>query len=206
MATPTHITDGTGSSRRACVDEDNRLCVEAKIAQGQAVSIVPLSAGNISSLFREFLADSGGLNNMVINGASTPTDFTLEADSLKDIVLTEIRYTMTTLSFNWGGTHFGKGGGVLANGILIDIFIDGVTTEIGTIMINEDLLMLPARNDVLLGQSGNKDVLAMSVDLGGLVVLAKGTSDRVRVRIQDDLTSGARDINYLRFAGFGSKQ
>lgn len=215
MSVKALISDGSGSGRIAKVsdvlDGTNRLHVDAVLAEGTRVSIVPVgvTADNLSGLFRQFLSTDGtptGPNSLIVNGSVTPQVFYLGTDPIKNTTLTEVRFTFTCLSIGWGGTDFGKGGGALTQGVKIELITNnGVYVDFGTIKVNEEFLMLPVRTSVVLDQSGNRDVLALSIDLGGLAILRAGTDDRIQITVQDNLTGGTRDINFFKFAAYGVK-
>jgi len=180
-----------------------RLAVDAK---GSVSIVPPFAASGLGSLFRKFLAESGGNESLVVNGSITAKVFKVDADSTKDILLTEIRILMTAGIIEMNSVSFGKGGGSLTNGILIEVTSGGVTTEIGNIKINEDILMLPVRNDVLFNQVPLNDVLALSMDFGGVVKLVAGSGDNVKITVRDDLTGGVRGIEYFKSAAYGVKE
>jgi hypothetical protein len=137
---------------------------------------------------------------------TTPVEFTVDSDPVYDLLLTEVRLVFVALSFDFSGASFGSGGSELTNGVLIEVTSDGITTELGNLKVNEDVLLLPVRSDVILGQGGNEDVMALSIDLGGVVALRANTSDKVKVTIRDDLTVGSRQIAYFEFSAFGIKR
>ena len=201
-------TGGLAQQLRTIPDTDEptqaRLMVQSEFKPGSQVAVVPVAVPG-AKLFRQFLKDAGGSDNMIVNGSVTPVPFFVNADPTDDIVLSEVRFVLTSISLDWGGVHFGKGGGTLPNGVLIEITSGGVLTTFGNVTLNEEILMLPVRNDVLLGQGGNRDVIALSIDLGGQLTLDGGSGDNVTVTIRDNLTTGARDINYFKFAAFGSQ-
>jgi len=175
------------------------------LEQGESnVTIVP-PVTNIAALYRQFLLN-GASSNMIVDGSGTPVVFKVAAHATKDTTLFELRYVFGANSLFWGGTTFGAGGGALANGLLIETFISGIVTQLGNPTVNERFLQLPARNDVIVSQAGNRDLIAMSIDLAGGIVLAPASADEVRVTVRDDLTAAVRQINYLQFAVFGSQE
>jgi hypothetical protein len=169
-----------------------------------AAGITPLSG----VLFREFLTDDGtptGNDDLIVNGSITPVEFFIDPHPTKDIVLAELRLLMSAGAIEMDGDSFGKGGGALPNGVLIEYVDDGVITDLGNLTVNEEILMLPVRSDVLLNTASANDVLALSFDLAGVLSLhAAHPTDRIRVVVRDDLTTGARGLNYFKFAAFGS--
>ena len=57
--------------------------------------------------------------------------------------------------------------------------------------------------DFNISQAGSTDVMAALLPFGGNVVLEAGSSDKVVVTINDDLTVGARGITYLSGTLYG---
>jgi hypothetical protein len=191
----TGIIDDDGGSPAGVITDasgDRRLQVEATITRPAASS----------AFFRGPLEDGGGSDDQVVNGSGTPVVFQLDADPTDDIELTELRIVFSADSFDWDGTSFGRGS-ALANGILIELDIGGVVTEIDNIVINEDWLILPARSGALVDQVSASAVLAISSELTG-VVLEGGSSDLIRSTIRDNITLGSRGASSLRMVAFGS--
>jgi hypothetical protein len=180
------VVDGSGN---------RRLRVEATV-----VSSTPVEA-----FFRQAL-ENGGSPDQIVDGSGAPIVFTLPADATDDIVLTELRLVISAGGFNWDGTTFGNGGGALTNGVLIELDLGGTVTEIVNLQINEDLLLVPVRTDVVVDQIAATAVIALSVDFGSGITLTAASADEVRSTIRDDLTSGPRSLNFFEMVGFGSKQ
>jgi len=170
------------------------------------VSVGP--SGDVALSFAQFLED-GADENMVVDGSVTIVEFVVNADPTDNIVITEIRLVFTAGAINWG--HFGKGGGLLANGVHIDAEInDGTHLDFVTMDRNEDFIRLPSsRGGATFSEfnaSGN-DALGASVVMSGINErLIAGTTDFVRVQIRDDLTTAARDIDYFTATLYGYKE
>lgn len=141
---------------------------------------------NPAGLVLEFLKN-GGSENLRVNGSVTPVHFDLgptvpnEAWSIREVLL-----TFCADDFSFDGISFGPNA-LLTNGILVRIVKDSVTTTVFTVKQNEDFLRVPGRTP-LVNNTGPKDVLGAAISFQGLV-LNQATADKVRVTIQDDLTS-----------------
>jgi hypothetical protein len=198
--------------------EDGQVAAQIVDANGDPVAVIPDASANkrlavdaivtsatpIEAFFRQALKN-GGSPDQIVNGSVTPTVFTLPADVTNDIVLTELRLVISGSGFDWNGGTFGNGGGVLTNGVLIELDIGGVVTEITNLKINEDLLLVPVRTDVVVDQVSASGVVALSVDFGSGVTLTAGSADEIRSTVRDDLTTGPRALNFFQMVGFGSK-
>jgi len=139
-----------------------------------------------SQLVLEF-AKNGGSENLLVNGSVTPVNFdagptvTDEVWSLREVLL-----TFAADDFAFDGDSFGPNV-KMTNGIDIEIVRNGTPVSIFTVYQNEDFLRLPGRTP-LVNNTGPKDVLGAAIAFQGLVLNAS-TSDVVRVKIQDNLTS-----------------
>lgn len=148
----------------------------------------------------EFL-ENGGSNNMRVNGSVTPVTFskgptvTDEQWSIREILL-----TFTADDFSFDGLSFGPNP-ALTNGFILEVVKNSVVTPVFTVKQNEDFLRVPGRTP-LVNNTGPKDVLGASLSFDGLI-LNQTTSDLVRIRIRDDLTS--IKLKYLTATLFASR-
>ena len=146
----------------------------------------------------EFLRASGGSEDMLVDGSVTPVEFTLgptipdETWSLKEVLI-----TFTASDFSFDGSSFGPLT-ALTNGITFDIVKDGVATPLLHILQNEDFIRVPGRLP-LVNNTGPKDILGAVVVFDGLV-MNEGTSDYVRMTVNDNLVSVK--LNYLTATAF----
>jgi hypothetical protein len=145
---------------------------------------------------------NGGSEDMVVNGGGTPVTFSFDADPTDDITLNSIRIVMSAASFDFNGASFGKGGGALTTGVEVKItanngsFVDTLIL----LKVNEDLFRLLEVNSAL---GVATSVVAASLAFGGNVQLIGGSSDKIEIVINDNLTTGARGINYLTGTVYG---
>ena len=140
-----------------------------------------------SALVLDFLKETGGSEDMRVDGSVTPVDFeggpsvTDEVWSVRELLL-----TFAADDFSFDGISFGP---LLAltNGISIKVIKDSVETEVFVVLQNEDFLRLPGRTP-LVNNTGPKDVLGAVIAFQGLV-LNESTSDVIRATVADNLTS-----------------
>jgi len=165
-------------------------------------------ADNPTTLVQQYLTDDGlptGDPDMVVDGSVTPVPYWFPADATDTIRLSELRIVMVAGSFNWDA-QFGKGGGLLTNGILFNAIVNGGDTDdLITVYENTDLLRFSGSGgtNVFAEFASTVDVVAISFIFGGKMLLEAGTSDEVRVTIRDSLLGGARDIRQLRATLYG---
>lgn len=128
-----------------------------------------------------------GAESMLVNGSVTPQNFQLLADPAKDYSINTITFVIVSNSLTFGGGNFGAIS-ALANGCRIALTSNGVESVIYTLTCNEGFLHMatPGGFDLVIA---NKDMIYSIVSLGGAVILKAGTSDKIEVRVQDNLTS-----------------
>jgi hypothetical protein len=167
---------------------------------------IPVSVGAAASegAITEFVTDDGtptGAHSMIVNGTS-PKSFTFPAHATRDIVLTGVRLVFSASAFVFDGSTFGKGGGVLGNGVDLNIVAnDGIfSATLAVLTLNEDFLRLLQFD---ISQAGSTDVMAATLPFQGRVVLEGGTSDQVEVVINDNLTLGNKGISYFTGTVYG---
>lgn len=172
-----------------------RLAVDvigaATIAGSVSTSTVVIPS-DPSKIVKDTLQD-GGSSNMLVDGSSTPVEFSFDADPTSDIALSELRIVLTANSIPFNGSSFGPIS-TLTNGILVSVRAQSVTTQIGAAMkINEELLALVSPQGVFFNDTGPATVMSTGLSFGGNVVLDSGSADFVKITIQDDLTSALFD-------------
>ena len=199
-------TAGAGSEKKVTVIDDvttashKRMQVEADIKPGATINVVQ-GAGDPTLVVTGFLTTSGGSEDMVVDGSGTSVTFTFPADGYDDILITSLRFVFSAGTINIDGNSFAKGSS-LTNGITIGGTVNGgAILSIATIQFNADWLRLQGRSFTEF--SGADDLIVASVEFGGRTLLEGGSGDEMTVTIQDDLTTGARDINYLTCTFYG---
>lgn len=173
-----------------------RVQVETAFKPGEVLSVIP-GAAPLNQQVTDLLKSSGS-GDMVVNGSGTPVVFTFMADATDDLVLVELRVVFTASAILWGG-DFGKGGGLLTNGILIEAFTDDNVTPVTLINLrqNEDLLRF-ATQQALTEFGGLKDVVSVSYAFNGTEkLIGASATDKIQVTVRDNLGIGSRGIDYL---------
>jgi len=184
-------------------DGIRRLAVEAKAPRGQSIIIGNAVTENLDDIVRSY-ADNLGAIDMKVNGEETPVEFIFPAAvSGYDIALYEIRFLFGAQDILFEGDKFGSLN-ELTGGVTVDVVAEAGTTRLAEIYTNEDFLMFPTPANVILNNTGPKDILSMGMSLGGAVVLRAGTSDKVVVTINDDLVTPA--ISTFRVQIYGIKE
>ena len=167
----------------------DRLAVEAGFPPGSSIIIGNTVPTNLQNLVRSWISDTEGEIDLAVNGSITPVVFTYDADPDYDIELYEIRFCLGSQDMYFTGDKF-VNRDALANGILIEVVSNNIAVEIGNLQITEDFLMFPSPANVVLNNTGPKDILLMGLLLGGAPVLRAGTNDRVQITVRDDLSGG----------------
>lgn len=181
---------------------DKRLMVETDFKPGATLQVTTGATAGTGTVSEYLL--NGGSEDMVVNGGTTPVVFSYDADTTDgyNILLTSLRLVFSAAFFEFSGATFGKGGGALSTGVCVDIVADNgmFVDQLAVLNVNEDFLRLL---DFSISQSGATDVLAASLPFGGRVLLEGGTSDNLTVTVRDNLTIGARGINYFTATVYG---
>ena len=204
LQTESAVSKWIGSTAPTVGQKASASSIPVVIASDQPSVPVTAGSANPTTVVSDFLKD-GGSEAMNVNGSVTPVNFDYNADPTNNILITSLRLVMTSGNVDFNGSNFGKGGGALTNGISVTAVVNGGTSiTLASLKKNEDLLRLQGR--ALTEFGGVNDVIQVSIEFSGRVLLEGGTSDRVRVIISDDLTSAARDIKYLTATFFGVRE
>lgn len=163
--------------------------------------VPPLNIGNIVNL----PLGSGGSADLRVNGSVTPVVFSYDADETSDLKLYELRIVMIADNVKFTGDSFGRGT-ELTNGILISVNNAYGNNPFALVAKNEDMLMFPSRNGILLEQGGQTDMFVCSFGLDGQVTLRGDTADAVTITIQDNLTAPTYGLRFLQCNIYGIKQ
>ena len=214
------LIDGVNGLELAVVDDtpvptNTRSLLTSGIdSTGKAQRISALAEGSNHRLMvdaREVLISTATLIEFVKNGGSedlrvdggTPVTFVLNADPTLDIVLTNIVFCMSTSSVDLDGDSFASGN-ALTTGVKCQATVnDGVVVNIALFKLNEDFRRLLGAS---LAQGGVNDNMTGTITFGGRMVLKAGTSDKVEVTVQDDLTNALLGLKYLTATVYGLKE
>lgn len=197
-----HDKDGNGVTSTT-EGANQRLDVDSFLS-GQVgpidvnATLKPAPPADFGQIARGFVKESGGNDDLRVDGSVIPKIFTFDADATKDIELFEIRLIITTDDIHFLGNYFLQSPVALTNGLLIEVISESgtVTAVIGNLKTSEDFLGLPFTT----GQaelSSPKDQMVLVTNLGGVVVLRKGTSDQVKITVRDDLNPAVSAVKYF---------
>ena len=177
------------------------------VSGGQALPVVS-SADPVTNVFSTDCTESGGSGDLNVDGSSTPVVFTVDADPTKDLQIAALTMAYSINSImEFDGESFGSdSGGALTNGVEVSAVVEGGNAiTLGLVKLNEDLLRFAYPSAPMLSFTGDADIIVVTVFLGN-VHLKAGTADKVQVKVQDDLTTGALDIAYFRATVHGVKE
>lgn len=171
------LTDGTYV---AAVDENGQLKVvtPAQSIPDELANFVDTELLNVAS------------NDMRVDGSVTPVEFTYAPAGAGDVVnMTELRFVFAADEFKWETPFFGKEAG-LTTGIDVKIKTKGVETTLRNIKENFDFLRLASTGGVHTELNGARQLMTVSLNVGGSIALQQSTADHVKVVINDDLDKG----------------
>jgi hypothetical protein len=201
---PIHFVDDGGNKRLAVDVAMSGGAQKVQITDSGGTDIAEVSAGGalhvtmspvqLSGVAGGKLEDSGGNTNMAIDG-STPVNFTFDCDPVDDLWITYIKILLLPNVLRMDAGSFGSLSGPLTNGCRFAITSGGTEYVIVTAKQTEDLVTIPG--DDFRTETGlpANDLLLVSINYGGALKLVGGSSDKVEMRIQDDLTkSGPNEI------------
>jgi len=182
-----------------------RIMVQSELKPGTAVQIGNFPGGALASVISDWvtLNGAGTVKGMNVDPGGTPDVYTYDADSVDDIIINELRLVMSFSELKFASSGSFGDGASLTNGVLIEVTSGGVTAQLANVKQNEEFLLFPSPS-VLLNTSGGEDVFVVSFPLG--ITLASGTGDNIKVTIRDDISSGAKSLNFFQGAISGARQ
>jgi len=168
---------------------------------------IVVSAQEVDNLIEEFATATGPITDLTVDGSVTPVVFSVYANSAGggDKVLDSITMYGTDTNIKVGEFNFLGNNSPLTNGILIETLIDGVLGTFRVLKSTNDVLARmssgPSDNKII-NQSGGDYIQAIFslVEKNLQVVLSEGTTDEVRVTVQDDVTQ-VTDL-FVKVEGF----
>lgn len=196
---------GAGAEKKVTIIDDLevanevRLQTESRLAPGSQVNIGTVIPADPATLYLGFMEDSGGSENLLVNGDPTPVEFSFVPDAGVVVSLQSVLLVFTADDFSFDGASFGPNS-KLTNGISIEVTVNSVNSPIFTIFQNEDFLRIPGRLP-LVNNTGPKDLLGAVLVFGGLIQLVGDNGDKITVTVQDDLTSVK--LKYLTATMYG---
>lgn len=170
--------------------------VKATIYSRDGIEVAfPISSDDPSLLVNDFVVQTGGTDHadLRVDGSSTPVVFKFAADPTKNLNVVGFTFVIVANAMTFGSTNF-AGLSALTNGVKVEVVADASTGQLALIKQNEDFLHYAS-----IGGFGlivaNKDIISSTVNFGGSIRLTAGSSDLIRVTIQDDLSAG---LNYFK--------
>lgn len=142
---------------------------------------------NPESIKNEFVLN-GSSSTLLVDGSGTPIVFSYDADLTHDISVQEVKFVMASNSITFGSNYFGATGGPLTNGLLVEIISNGNVGTVHVLKQNEDFVNFSSPGGFEWVVS-SKDMMSSSFLVGGGLKLYAGTSDKIRVTVQDDIDS-----------------
>lgn len=178
------ILDDTGSLKTTLYNPD-----------GSAVSFAAAPndpTGIKCDFFRRALA-IGDNSDLRVDGSTTPVDFTFEAIADYGLIINEVGFVMAANSIVSGSEKF-AGLSALINGVTC-IYYDGTDElEMDRLNVNEDFMHFSSPGGYNFWPL-NKDQIIAQRYLNGVIRLAADSTEKLILRIADDLASG---IDYFK--------
>lgn len=164
----------------------SRLKATLYSQDGDAVAFGSV-APNPENIKNDFLKN-GGSPNLLVNGSTTPVEFTYNADPTYDISIMEIGFVIASNSLTYGTGYFGAVAGPLTNGLLVEITSDGNTGVVANLTQNECFVHFssPGGFDWIVS---SKDMVYSTYVVGGGLKLHAGTGDNIKVTVRDNLSA-----------------
>lgn len=195
MGVKTEIKDGLGSSRTASVTSQNALLVS--VLPQSSRGIPPEDLSNLRQL-REYFTNAGSeLQN--VDGSVTPVSFNVQATASVTKWVTGFKLVVESSQLDLTSNEFqryGNAGGAtgLTNGVDIEAFQSGVTTAITAqpvVSMGDYLSWCDSDKFVnIVGvAAGGADYVNFTFSFPQPIVLTEGSSDRLTIRINDNLST-----------------
>ena len=204
MPVKTEIKDGLGSGRLVGVTQSNALLVSVLPQSSRGIP-----AEDLSSLrqLREFFTDASGSEDQIVDGSTTPVEFSVDAEISVTKWVTGFRLIVQGQTTDLSSNDFRKYAQTtagLTNGVDIEAVQSGITTAItgaGAVQrMGQYLRYADDFVNIIAAISSNVDYLHFDFTFDRPVVLAEGSSDRVLIRINDDLTAALSASGSAQFA------
>lgn len=204
MGLASEIVSGVGSKVRALVkpttiSKENALCVNISGASQKIyVPVGPAVSGEIIDVS---LKTTVGSEQMAVDGSVTPVTFRIEADPIKDIILTELLFYAIDNSIRIEG--FLGQASPLTNGVILTIRSDGVESSFRTIEKTSDFELFSTLGGYTrFNETGGNSLKAIRQFPPAFPIRRFGTfnnvNDFVQVTIQDNLNSVTSFLSFVR--------
>ena len=204
MPVKTEIQDGLGSSRTVGVVPSNALLVSVLPQSSRGIP-----ARDFASLrqLREFFTDPSGSEDQIVDGSTTPVEFSVDAAISVTKWVTGFRLIVQGDRCNLGTNEFRRYAqtvGGLANGVDIEAIQAGVTTSItgaGAVQrMGQYLRYADDFLNIIAAISSSVDYLHFDFTFDQPIVLTEGSTDRLLIRVNDDLTAALSAVSSAQFA------
>lgn len=187
------IADGQGSGRNVGVTTDNALKVSIV---SQAANTIPTEQLIRQKQLRRFLLN-GTSRDMNIDGSVTPVEFYVGAEEGVTKWFTGIRIIMHDENMELNTNDFRRFGRAaitpgLTNGIELFTTQEGIITSLVADAVQTIGDFMKDASDYvnfINAIAAQTDYLHFDLDFDVPVVLPPGTSDRITIKINDDLTA-----------------
>jgi len=192
VSTKGRITDGLGTGRTVAVTPANALLVQ--VLPDTSIGI-PGALLSRYRLLSEFFIDGAGSSNQVVNGSATPVEFSIRASVGLTKWITGFRVIIEGNGFELATANFRAYGAIpdpgLPNGIQIEADQGGVITAIANepVRITGDYLNYATSfTNFVNAITAQADYLQFVFRFEQPIVLTAASTDRVVIRIRDNLT------------------
>lgn len=204
MSIKTEIQDGLGSSRTVGITQSNALLVSVLPQSSRGI---PARDLNALRQLREFFVNASGASSQIVDGSATPVEFSINSGANVTKWVTGFRLIIqgqnTDISTN-DFRRYAQTGGGLTNGVDIEAVQAGVTTVITGAGAVQDMGQYLRYSDdfvnISSAISAAVDYLHFDFTFDTPVVLSVGSSDRLLIRINDDLTAALAAADSAQFA------
>jgi hypothetical protein len=203
VAVKSEIKDGQGTGRTASVTSANALLVQ--VLPQSSKGIPPDDLASLRQL-REFFVDSGGSESQIVDGSTTPVEFRVAAAANVTKWVTGFRLIIQGQNCDIATQDFrryAQTAGGLANGVEIEAFQGGATTDIAAApitILGEYLNYNGEFVNLTAAISPSVDYIRFDFAFSTPIVLAEGSSDALIIRINDDLTAALANADSAQYA------
>lgn len=204
MAVKGEIKDGQGTGRTAAVTPQNALLVS--VLPQSSKGIPPDDLASLRQL-REFFVNAVGSEDQIVDGSTTSVEFSVSALTGLTKWITGFRLIVqgqTTDLSSQDFRRYAQTAAGLTNGVEIEAVQSGATTVItgaGAVQsMGQYLRYADDFVNIVSAISANVDYLHFDFTFDNPVVLAEGSTDRVLIRINDDLTAALSATDSAQFA------
>lgn len=199
------IKDGQGTGRTAAVTPQNALLVS--VLPQSSKGIPPDDLASLRQL-REFFTDGTGSEDQIVDGSVTSVEFSVTAATGITKWVTGFRLIVQGQTTDLSSQDFRRYAQTsspgLTNGVQIETVQSGSTTVItGAGAVRSMGQYLRYADDfvnIVSAISANVDYLHFDFTFDNPVVLTEGSTDRVLIRIRDDLTAALSASDSAQFA------